>query len=216
MIKDSDFSLKNIRKDYSLQNLDIQKIEKNPLSLFDKWIKEAIEEKLPEPTAMHLSTVSKDGKPTGRIVLLKEFNETGFIFFTNYESKKGTDIKNNPNVALSFHWAELERQVRINGKAEKVSREISENYFHSRPRASQIGAWVSPQSNIIENDFLISETERFNKLFENKEIPLPDNWGGYIVSVDSIEFWQGRPSRLHDRILYIKREADWLIERLAP
>ena len=216
MIKDSDFSLKNIRKDYSLQQLDIQKIDKNPFSLFDKWIKEAIEAKLPEPTAMHLSTVSNDGKPTGRIVLLKEFNEKGFIFFTNYESKKGTDLKNNPNAALSFHWAELERQVRINGKAEKVSREVSENYFHSRPRTSQIGAWVSPQSKIIENDFLIIETERFNKLFENKEIPLPDNWGGYIVSADSIEFWQGRPSRLHDRILYLKREADWLIERLAP
>ena len=130
---------------------------------------------------MHLSTVSENGKPSGRIVLLKDFDQNGFIFYTNYESQKGRDINNNPFVAINFHWAALERQVRINGKAEKVSKEISEKYFHSRPRQSQIGAWVSPQSQVIDNNYLIEETEKLTKRFKNIEIPLPENWGGYLV-----------------------------------
>jgi pyridoxamine 5'-phosphate oxidase len=210
-------NISDIRKDYTLQSLDTSDVTAQPFDQFNIWLNAAIKAQLPEPTAMTLATVSPEGKPSARIVLLKDLNETSFTFFTNYQSHKGIDLIQNPFAALTFFWAELERQVRIEGKIEKVSREVSENYFHSRPRGSQIGAWVSPQSKVIESRaFLEEETERLTKLYENQEIPLPEHWGGYVLKPELVEFWQGRPSRLHDRIQYTKLESGWKIERLAP
>jgi len=211
-------SIADIRKDYQLQSLLEKDIEKNPINQFSTWWNQAIESQIDEVNAMTLATVDANHKPSARIVLLKEFNENGFVFFTNYNSKKGLDMLSNKNVALVFFWKELERQVRIEGKVEKVSGDISDTYFNSRPEMSRIGAWASPQSKVIPSrEILETNFQQYQTEFEKKEINRPQHWGGYIVKPELIEFWQGRSSRLHDRIVYGKDgDNEWKINRLAP
>jgi len=211
-----DKSIADIRKDYTKASLSESGVEKNPLNQFRKWFDEAVSSKVLEPNAMNLATV-QNSQVSSRIVLLKDLDEQGFVFYTNYESQKGQQMANNQNVALTFFWPELERQVRIEGDVEKVSVEESTAYFHSRPRGSQIGAWVSPQSNTIKNrEFLEQRQTEFEKQFEGKEVPKPDYWGGYRVIPNLVEFWQGRSSRLHDRIQFQQVDGRWNIERLSP
>lgn len=206
----------NMRESYESSFLLEEDCDANPFHQFDKWFHHALEAKLPEPNAMTLATVGNDGQPTARIVLLKSFSKHGFIFYTNYESKKGRQMKENNKVALLFWWAE--RQVRIEGTVKKVDKKTAEKYFHSRPKGSQIGAIVSPQSKVLENRFVLEERYKaMEHEYRGKEVPLPDNWGGYIVTPQLIEFWQGRVSRLHDRIQYtLVSEDTWKMERLAP
>jgi pyridoxamine 5'-phosphate oxidase len=205
-----------MRESYESSFLLEEDCDANPFHQFDKWFHHAIDIKLPEPNAMTLATVGKDGQPSARIVLLKSFSRHGFIFYTNYESRKGKQMQENDKVSLLFWWQE--RQVRIEGVVNKVDRAAAETYFHSRPKGSQIGALVSPQSQVLENRNILEE--RFKELeheYRGKEVPLPENWGGYIVTPNLIEFWQGRLSRLHDRIQYARiAEDSWKIERLAP
>ncbi len=204
----------SLRKDYSLKQLREKDVLKNPILQFEKWLQEAIDVQAQEPTAMTLSTVGKDGKPSSRVVLLKGIERDGFLFFTNYESKKAKQIDENPFVALNFVWHELERQIRIEGKIEKLVSEKSNDYFNSRPEQSKISASVSPQSQVVPNRNYL---ENLVKQFEKKNIRRPINWGGYIVKPNLIEFWQGRSNRLHDRICYTKTKNEtWKIERLAP
>ncbi len=208
--------ISDLRENYTLKSLDLQDLHADPIKQFKVWFDEAITSKLPEPNAVNLSTVVAN-KPSSRIVLLKDLQENGFIFFSNYDSNKGKAMEENPFVSLTFLWIELERQVRIEGKVQKMPDSYSVPYFHSRPRTSQLGAWVSPQSQIIPNrEFLEEEFLRVSAYFEGKEIPKPDNWGGYLVVPEMIEFWQGRPSRLHDRLRYTRKNNIWEIERLAP
>lgn len=211
-------SIADMRKDYSRQSLEVNDVLRSPVLQFEKWFDEATQAQLPEANAMHLATVSSEGKPAGRVVLLKGVENDAFVFFTNYQSRKGQELTNNAWASLTFFWAELERQVRIEGEVRKVSAERSAEYFHSRPRGSQIGAWVSPQSQVIpERTFLENRLQELEKKFEGKEVPYPEHWGGFAVYPNSIEFWQGRPSRLHDRILYTQsNDKGWKIERLAP
>lgn len=206
-----------IRRDYSLQSLDIQDVDKNPMFQFTKWLEEAVKSEVPEPTAMHLATVSSEGKPSGRIVLLKGTDNQGFVFFTNYTSQKGNEMQSNDKVALTFFWAELERQVRIEGTVEKVSDNESLSYFQSRPRASQIGALASPQSQKIESRaWLEQKFMALEQELGDKPVPKPEQWGGYRVIPAYFEFWQGRQSRLHDRVIYAKQGENWDIYRIAP
>jgi len=211
-------SIADIRKDYQLQSLLESDIEKNPIDQFSTWWNQAIESQIDEVNAMTLATVDANHKPSARIVLLKDFDKNGFVFFTNYNSKKGLDMLSNKNVALVFFWKELERQVRIEGTIEKVSEDISDAYFNSRPESSRIGAWASPQSTLIPSrEILETNFQNYQTEFEKKEINRPQHWGGYIVKPELIEFWQGRSSRLHDRIVYIKDGNEgWNINRLAP
>lgn len=211
-------SIADIRKDYQLQSLLESDIKKNPIDQFSTWWNQAIESQIDEVNAMTLATVDANHKPSARIVLLKEFDENGFVFFTNYNSKKGLDMLNNKNVALVFFWKELERQVRIEGTVEKVSEGVSDAYFNSRPEMSRIGAWASPQSTVIPSrEILEKNFQTYQTEFEKKEINRPPHWGGYIVKPDLIEFWQGRSSRLHDRMVYEKDGGnEWKINRLAP
>lgn len=207
----------SIRQDYTLQTLEEKDVNKDPIEQFSLWWDAAVASEVDEVNAMSLGTVNADGKPAVRIVLLKDFNEDGFVFYTNYNSDKGKEMAANENVAISFFWKELQRQVRIEGVVTKVSASVSDAYFATRPRASQIGAAASPQSNIItDRSLLESNVKSFEEKYENKQVPRPENWGGYLVAPSSIEFWQGRSSRLHDRILYTKTGADWAISRLAP
>lgn len=208
----------SIRVDYSKKSLDIKDVNNDPLEQFIRWFKEALDAKVVEPNAMTLSTVNAENRPSGRIMLLKGVEDGGFVFFTNYNSRKGGELLHNKFAALTFFWAELERQVRIEGKVEKVSDQKSDEYFKSRPQGSKIGAWVSSQSQVIESRaYLEKRQAEFEKQFEEKEIPRPAHWGGFKLVPDKIEFWQGRPSRLHDRIFYHKNEHGlWLIERLSP
>lgn len=206
-----------IRNEYNFSGLTRQNVDKNPFVQFEKWMKEAVGSDEKEPTAMAISTISANGFPQSRIVLLKFFDENGFIFFTNYLSEKGQSIENNPAVCLHFFWPVLERQVRISGFAEKTSREISEKYFRSRPLESQIGAWASEQSQEIPSrEYLEQRFREYSARFENQSPSLPSFWGGYNVIPKKIEFWQGRKNRLHDRILYEKLSENWAIKRLAP
>ena len=219
----------DIRKDYKLASLEESDVAANPIDQFTRWWNEAVASQIDEVNAMTLATVNAAGVPAARIVLLKGYNPNGFIFFTNYESDKGKNLAQNPNAAIVFFWKELERQIRIEGTVEKVSAEESDRYFNSRPASSRIGAWASPQSAVIENRMVIEQNvERYSSIFANDSIERPDHWGGYIVKPTSIEFWQGRSSRLHDRIKYTlenstynaatdtRSDASWKIERLAP
>jgi pyridoxamine 5'-phosphate oxidase len=211
-------SLAELRKEYSKSSLDFSTIHKNPLTQFSLWFDEAISAKVMEPNAMNLATISKDGRPSGRVVLLKGIEDEKFIFYTNYQSSKGKDLDTNPACSLTFFWPELERQIRISGIAERTDSESSEKYFQSRPRASQVGAWASPQDSIIgSREILEARVAEIEKRFEGKDkLPKPHQWGGYAVKPFEMEFWQGRPSRLHDRILFTKLDDEWKINRLAP
>ncbi len=206
-----------IRQEYSLKSMNINDLSPNPLSQFDQWFKEALEAKVIEINAMTLSTLGEDGIPNGRIVLLKEV-DTGFVFFTNYQSQKGRELEKNPFGSLTFFWPELERQVRIKGTIEKVSEKLSDEYFLSRPIGSQIGAWTSPQSTKINSrEELYTKQKEIEKKFENSPITRPPHWGGYRLTPNYMEFWQGRPSRLHDRVCYeLQENGDWELSILAP
>ncbi len=207
-----------IRKDYRLQSLLEKDVDSNPIKQFEKWWQETINSKIEEPNAMTLATSTTDGKPSARIVLLKEIKENGFVFFTNYDSKKGNQIHDNPYGCLVFLWKELERQVRIEGEIKKISENESDEYFSKRPIESRIGAWSSPQSKVIKNrEVLEKNVSVYTKKFQSQNIPRPVNWGGYILNPTLIEFWQGRTGRLHDRLQYtINENGSWIIERLAP
>lgn len=209
--------ISGIRKEYNLKQLNKTEVNPNPVMQFSQWMTEAIKASCNEPNAMTLATSTFDGKPSARVVLLKDFNEEGFTFFTNYESKKGRQILQNPYGALVFFWPELERQVRIEGVIRRVNDDISDRYFHTRPQKSKIGAWASPQSQVIPNrKYLENLKSDFQEEFSKKNISRPPNWGGYALQPNLFEFWQGRPNRLHDRIQYTYFNSEWLIERLAP
>lgn len=211
--------LSNYRRSYEKSQLMEDSITDNPMMLFKKWFIEAEEHGLQgEVNAMTVSTIGLDGYPKNRVVLLKKFNEEGFIFFTNYNSEKGRAIAANPNVCLSFFWQEMERQVIIKGRAEKVPVNISDGYFESRPEGSRLGAVVSPQSEVIPSrSYLEEKLSELEKEYQGKEIPRPEHWGGFIVRPVEIEFWQGRANRLHDRIRYkLQPDFNWKTDRLAP
>jgi pyridoxamine 5'-phosphate oxidase len=213
-----DKTIADLRKDYTLQGLSKTEIDPNPFIQFKKWFDQALAAQLPEPNAMTIATATPDGKPSARMVLLKDFDQRGFVFFTNYNSHKGQELTENPHAALVFWWAELERQVRIVGRVEKVSEQESDIYFHSRPANSRLGAWVSNQSEVIESREVLEQRLReFQNKYENQEIPRPPHWGGLRVIPTEMEFWQGRSSRLHDRLLYTRLDdSSWKIERLSP
>jgi pyridoxamine 5'-phosphate oxidase len=214
-----DSSIADLRQNYTLAGLTETDLDSNPIQQFNLWFQQALAADLIEPNAMTLATASPDGKPTARIVLLKGFNEQGFVFYTNYDSQKGQQLIANPYAALVFLWDKLERQIRIEGKVEKLSAKESLDYFHSRPKASQLGAWTSAQSQVIPNREVLEQ-----KLIGLEEqypgdttIPLPEHWGGFRVIPNRIEFWQGRPSRLHDRLVYdLQTDGSWSISRLSP
>jgi pyridoxamine 5'-phosphate oxidase len=209
-------SIADLRKDYKLATLGKRDLAANPFTQFQKWLDDAIKAEVPEPTAMNLATVSANARPSARIVLLKSVDEKGFVFFTNYESRKGRELAESQWAALTFHWVELERQVRIEGHVEKVDTKVSDEYFASRPLKSRIGAIASAQSEKVES------REALEKSFADVEAkygdnpPRPAHWGGYIIVPEMVEFWQGRRSRLHDRLVFQRQFGGWHIERLAP
>ncbi len=209
-------SIASIREEYSKKKLTEAKADADPYKQFAKWWKQALRSKIVEPNAMTLATASADGMPSARIVLLKEFDKNGFIFFTNYNSYKGKQLEENPKACLVFFWKEVERQVRLTGLVEKISAAESDEYFFSRPKQSQVGANASPQSQVIENREWLDEN--YKKLFKkSKDIKRPAHWGGYRIKPVIFEFWQGRPGRLHDRLQYsLQNDGSWKIERLAP
>lgn len=211
-------SIADIRKEYKLQTLSEEDVHTDPFMQFDKWWNEALTASIDEVNAMTLATASADGLPSARIVLLKSYDSNGFVFFTNYESFKGKQMDENPRACLVFFWKELERQIRITGLVRKISAEASDTYFNSRPIGSQIGALVSPQSQVVQSrDWLMNREFELLKKFEGKPVSRPANWGGYCVQPVTIEFWQGRANRLHDRIQFgLQENGKWTIERLAP
>lgn len=213
-------TLADLRKNYALAALSETDIDADPIRQFEHWFEQALEAQLPEPNAMTLATVGPDGRPSARIVLIKGVDARGFTFFTNYESRKGRELAHQPYACLLFHWIELERQVRIEGRVTQVDAAESDAYFHTRPPASRIGAWASEQSSVIESRAVIERREaEFIAKFGDTP-PRPPQWGGYRLAPDRIEYWQGRPSRLHDRIRYVRDDdhpgRSWRIERLAP
>ena len=193
-------------------------LDPDPIKQFANWFTTAIETGIRDVNAMSLATAARDAKPSVRIVLLKTFDEDGFVFFTNYESEKGKQLEANPYAALGFYWIELDRQIRISGQVKKTSREESQTYFHSRPVGSQLSAWASRQSAVLDGRRVLdARMEEMNERFADKPVPLPPHWGGYRLKPDNMEFWQGRPNRLHDRFRYTRKsDGSWLIERLAP
>ena len=208
----------NLREDYKAKTLDIQDVLAHPIPQFENWFQEALDANIKEANAMTLATVANQ-TPSARIVLLKGVDKKGFYFYTNYESRKGMEVQANPNVALVFFWKELERQIRVEGTIKKISKKKSSLYFQSRPKGSQIGAWASPQSHVISDRKILSDNYQTieDQYKEKDELPLPPNWGGYCVQPRYMEFWQGRSSRMHDRICYtLKSRNKWIIERLAP
>jgi pyridoxamine 5'-phosphate oxidase len=210
--------LADLRTEYTKATLDADVAEKNPFAQFESWFQQALEAQVLEPNAMCLATISEGGRPSSRIVLLKGIENRQFVFYTNYQSQKGRELEANPACALNFFWPELERQVRIEGFVSRVSEAASDQYFQSRPRKSQVGAWASPQSTLIKNRGILEERA---KAIEEKykgmtTLPRPKQWGGYGVSPVEIEFWQGRPSRLHDRLVYTWIDNQWQLHRLAP
>jgi pyridoxamine 5'-phosphate oxidase len=209
--------INTLRHDFSKQTLDVIDVNTNPILQFEKWFNEALEASVNEPNAMTVCTASKEGKPSARILLLRNFDEKGFVYYTNYKSRKGTEIAENPYCALVFFWPELERQVRVEGSIQKQTTEESDIYFNTRPKGSKLGAWTSEQSKVISSrEVLNEEYEKISKKFPGDAVPRPPDWGGYLLKPATIEFWQGRPSRLHDRILFTRENNKWKIERLAP
>ena len=210
--------LHNLRKDYKQDTLSESEVDKNPIAQFEKWMHETISSKIvPEPNAMTLVTSTLDGKPSARVVLLKSFNKEGFVFYTNYESRKAKELNENPNACIVFDWHIMERQVRIEGIVKKTSKEESDRYFNSRPKDSQLGAWISPQSSFIDGRQELDDRKtKIESQFKEKPITRPPHWGGYVLKPHTIEFWQGRQSRLHDRLIYFKTDEEWILRRLAP
>jgi pyridoxamine 5'-phosphate oxidase len=218
LMKGTGTAVADLRRDYQLSGLDERDLAPDPFTQFDRWFKDAQAAKVLEPNAMTLATASAGGAPTARTVLLKGYDHRGFVFYTNYESRKGRELADNPRASLLFAWLSLERQVEIRGAVERTSREETETYFYSRPIDSQLGAWASHQSAVLRGrDELEQRVTELMKEYRGKTIPVPPHWGGYRVVPEAIEFWQGRPSRLHDRLRY-SRESDgkWRIERLSP
>lgn len=211
-------AIADIRKDYKLRSLNESDVAVNPFDQFTRWWDDAVSSEIDEINAMTLATATTEGLPSARIVLLKGYDHDGFIFFTNYQSQKGQELEINPHAALVFFWKELERQVRIEGIIEKVTEKESDEYYNSRPVGSRIGAWASPQSEVITNrEEIENNFASLEKKFGNENIPRPGHWGGYKLRPTMLEFWQGRSSRLHDRIRYaLQKDHNWLIERLAP
>lgn len=210
--------ISGLRKEYTYAALRKSELDPNPFKQFEKWFQHAVAANLLLPDAMMLATATKDGKPSARIVVLRAFDERGLVFYTDYESQKGRELKENPYAALVFHWAELERQVRITGQVYKVSREESESYFQSRPIESRLSASASRQSQVIDNREVLEEkVEQLKIAYPYGNIPLPPYWGGFRLVPNTFEFWQGRPNRLHDRFRYtLQPDKSWLIERLSP
>lgn len=211
-------NIADIRKDYMLKSFDEKDAKANPFDQFDIWWQDAIASNIDEVNALNLCTVDASGKPSGRIVLLKGYDRDGFVFFTNYQSRKGQELLANPQACMIFFWKELERQVRIDGRIEKVTDQENDTYFFSRPVGSQVGAWSSPQSSIIENRQVIeNNVKHYQQVFSNQPITRPPHWGGYRVIPYQVEFWQGRSSRLHDRLQYrLTEDGNWQLVRLAP
>jgi pyridoxamine 5'-phosphate oxidase len=209
--------LRELRRDYSSRELSEETIAGHPLAQFSAWIAEALDSEIIDANAMTVSTVDANNRPSSRVVLLKGFDTQGFVFFTNYESKKAMDLAGNPAISLHFFWPHLERQVHIAGAAQKTSREESEQYFATRPSESRIGAWASNQSHLLQSrQELVEKIDEIQTRFEDQDVPCPPFWGGYRVTPDYFEFWQGRKSRLHDRLVYILTDGSWQIARLSP
>jgi pyridoxamine 5'-phosphate oxidase len=207
----------SLRNDYETRSLNRATARRNPFEQFEIWLSEAIEGNIFEPNAMVLATATAGGKPSARIVLLRSFDESGFTFYTNYGSRKARELAENPQASLLFYWAEMERQIRVEGTVSRAAEEVSDDYFASRPRESQLGAWVSPQSEPIESRaFLERKFAELAEQWKAHQIKRPPNWGGFVLQPEAFEFWQGRKGRLHDRLFYAKNEKDWEIRRLAP
>lgn len=209
-------NIAHLRREYIHQPLNEDQVDRNPIAQFNRWFDEALKCEVPDANALALGTADRQGRPSVRIVLLKGFDERGFVFFTNYHSHKGHDLEENPYAAMTFFWQLLDRQVRIEGRVERVPVSESEKYFHSRPRGSQVSAAASPQSHPIAKEALESRVRTLESEFHGADIPRPEHWGGYVLIPDCIEFWQGRPNRLHDRIMYQREGNTWKICRLAP
>ncbi len=210
-------SITGHRQDYSKHSLDEASADKNPIRQFSEWLEQASQSGVKEPHAFTLSTASRSGKPSARILLLRDVGEKGFIFYTNYNSRKGAQLKENPFAAMTFFWQSVERQVRVEGKVIKLSAALSDKYFNSRPYASRVSAVASPQSKVVKNRQWLEEShEALLEKYPNENVPRPAHWGGYLLIPSQIEFWQGRPNRLHDRLRYTLRGGKWKMERLAP